>query len=153
MKLSISPWRATFTFSLLLATSTIGLAWISTPKQPAGEPLKAAMHQLEDSLKILGKGVTSENRVASLEELAKFQAAVLIAKALTPDSAAKVEEKKRAAFENEFRATLVEALQFTCSAELAILDGKYKDADTLIRNKLAGVKSKGHGKYKTDGGQ
>ena len=111
------------------------------------------MHQLEDSLKILGKGVTAENRAASLEELAKFQAAVLTAKALTPDSAAKVEEKKRAAFENEFRATLVEALQFTCSAELAILDGKYKDADTLIRNKLAGVKSKGHGKYKTDGGQ
>ena len=135
------------------ATSAVGLALFPTPKHPAGEPLKQAMHQMEDALKVLGKGVTAENRAVSLEELAKFQAAVLTAKALTPDSAAKVEEKKRPAFENEFRATLIEALQFTCSAELAILDGKYKDADTLIRNKLGGMKSTGHGKFKEEGGK
>ncbi|MEO6711500.1 MAG: cytochrome b562 [Planctomycetota bacterium] len=136
--------------TLVLATSAIGLAWIATPSNPASEALKGAMHQMDESLKVLGKGVTAENRAASLEELAKFETAVMTAKAQSPDSAAKVDEKKRPAFVTDFKKTLVEAMQFALTAEIAILDGKYKEADTVIRNKLGGMKSTGHGKFKTD---
>lgn len=152
MNSRFTPGRATLTLLLLLASSAVSLAWFATPKVAPDEALKQAMHQMEESLKVLGKGVTGENRVASLEELAKFQAAVMTAKALTPESAAKLDEKKRAAFEAEFRTTLIEALQLSCTAETAIVNAKYKDADTLIRNKLGAIKSKGHGKFKTDGG-
>lgn len=116
------------------------------------EALKEAMHQMEQALESLGKGVKADNRDDALATLAKFEAAVMSAKEKTPPSAAKVEEKKRAAFVADYRKTLVEGLQFACAAELAILDGKYKEADTLIRNKLGGLKSAGHGKFKQDGG-
>ena len=153
--------RAGLVLALVLITSAISFARFaapaapaaSGPADPASEALKTAMHQMDESLKTLGKGITPENRAASLDELGKFQAAVLAAKALTPDSAAKVDEKKRAAFVNEFHETLIETLQISLTAEVAIVEGKYKDADTVIRNKLGGVKSKGHGKFKTDGGQ
>jgi hypothetical protein len=81
----------------------------------------------------------------------KFETAVIAAKSLTPGSAAKVDEKKRAAFVADFRKTLIEALKFACDAEAAIADGKYKDAEKLINNKLSGVKSAGHSKFKEDG--
>jgi len=168
MNHTLRPGRLLFALGLLAATSTVGFAWFSAPRStPASatasappsappsapnEALEQAMHQMDESMKVLGKGVKEENRDAALEELARFQSAVLTAKALTPDSAAKVDEKKRAAHTHEFRKTLVEALQFTCVAETAILDGKYKEADTVIRNKLGGVKSTGHGKFKQDGG-
>ncbi|HUR28576.1 MAG TPA: hypothetical protein VM509_10345 [Planctomycetota bacterium] len=152
MHSSPSLRRAFICLALILSTSAVGLAWISRAPAPAGEALKTAMHQIDESLKALGKGVTAENRPAMLVELAKLETAVMTAKAETPESAAKVDEKKRDAFVAEYRKTLVETLQFALSTEVAILDAKYKEADTLIRNKLGGMKSKGHGKFKTDGG-
>jgi len=113
-------------------------------------PLEGAMHEMDGALKELEQGVTAENRAAALETLAKFQAAVITAKAQPPPHAEKIEEKKRAAYVNEFRKDLVQALQLACQAELAIVDGKYKDADGLIRNKLKGLESAGHGKFKND---
>ncbi|MBK8178745.1 MAG: hypothetical protein IPK67_07600 [Planctomycetes bacterium] len=122
------------------------------PSPLPDEALSQAMHQMEQALEALGKGVKADNRDAQLAELAKFQSAVMTAKEKTPESAEKVEEKKRAAFVADYRKTLVEALQFSCAAETAILDGKFKEADTLVRNKLGGLKSTGHGKFKQDRG-
>lgn len=148
MNISVIPARTLVCLIALLVLSAVGSAWIVAPPCVANETLKQAMSQMDDALKVLSKGVTAENRVASLEELAKFQAAVLSAKAHTPESAAKVEEKKRAAFVGDFRKTLVEGLQFSCATEVAIIVGKYKEADTLIRNKISALKSTGHGKFK-----
>jgi hypothetical protein len=152
MHSSSSLRRALVALALLLSTSAIGFAWISRPAAPAGEALETAMRQIDDSLKALGKGVTAENRPAMLLELAKFETAVIAAKAEIPESAAKVDEKKRDAFVADYRKTLIEALQFALTTEVAVVDGKYKEADTLIRNKLGGMKSKGHGKFKPEGG-
>jgi hypothetical protein len=153
MRSSITPWRVLACLTLLLATSAIGSALIVKPVDPANEALKQAMHQMDESLKNLSKGITAENRDKSLEELAKFETAVMTAKAQTPDSAAKVDEKKRPAFVADFKKTLVEAMQMALTAETSILDGKYKEADTTIRNKLGGIKSTGHGKFKTEEGK
>jgi hypothetical protein len=121
------------------------------PRRPMGT-IPKSMHEMDDALKALAKPITAETRAAALESLAKFESAVIAAKAETPPSAAKVEETKRAAFVADYRKTLLEALKFACDAETAALDGKYKDADTLIRNKLGGLKSTGHSKFKGEEG-
>ncbi len=121
---------------------------------PAGnEAIAKAMHEMNDALEVLGKGITAANKDAALEQLTKFETAVITAKAAVPASAAKVEEKKRPAFLADYRKTLLEGLDFATAAERAVIDGKFKDADTLVRNKLGGLKSTGHGKFKTEGGK
>jgi len=134
--------------SLFLAASVLLAA---APATPPNDTLEQAMKQMSESLKTLEKGVTAENHVAALDELSKFEAALITAKAQVPDSAAKVEEKKRGAYEADFRKTLVATLKLALDAETAIADGKYKDADGLIRNKLAAQKSAGHSKFKPQG--
>lgn len=139
------------------ATSWLSLRATAAPVappiavEPAEAAIKAAMGQMNDALKVLAKGVNADNKAAALEELTKFETAVIAAKALVPASAEKVDEKKRAAFVADYRKTLLETLKIACDAEAAIADGKYKDAEKLINNKLSAQKSAGHGKFKPEG--
>jgi hypothetical protein len=134
--------------SLFLAAAVLLAA---APAQPPNGTIEQSMKQMSDALKTLEKGVTAENHAAALDELSKFETALVAAKGQVPDSAAKVEEKKRAAFVADFRKTLVATLRLALDAEVAIADGKYKDADALIHNKLAAQKSAGHSKFKPEG--
>ena len=136
------PLTLFFAAALLLAAA---------PARPPNGALEQAMKQMSDALKTLEKGVTAENQAASLDELSKFETALIAAKGQVPDAAAKVDDKKRAAFVADYRKTLVATLRFALDAESAIADGKYKDADGLIRNKLAAQKSAGHSKFKPEG--
>jgi hypothetical protein len=131
--------------------SSAGATAVAPALDPADAAIKQAMEQMNDAMKNLSKGITADNKAASLDELTKFETAVIAAKSQTPGSAAKVDEKKRAAFVADYRKTLLDALKTACDAEVAIADGKYKDADKLISNKLSGVKSAGHSKFKEEG--
>ncbi len=138
---------------LLLAGASAGfLSWSSARPAPApgSEALEQAMGEMQQAMKALGKGISAESAGAALEELAKFQAAILIAKKETPDTAAAVDEKKRADFVAEYRTTLLEALKLACDAEIAVVNGKYKDAENLLKGKLGSLKSAGHDKFKGD---
>ena len=129
----------------------------TSPVAPALEPgndlIAKSMQQMNDALKALGKGVTADNKSAMLDELTKFETALIAAKSQTPSSAAKIDEKKRPAYLADFRKTMIDTLKLAEDAEVLIVDAKYKDADTLIRNKLGGMKSTGHGKFKEEGGK
>jgi len=46
-----------------------------------------------------------------------------------------------------------ETLKVACDAEAAIADGKYKDAEKLIENKIAAQKSAGHATFKDSVGR
>jgi len=148
----MSPSRILLQRSLLVLFLTAGsaaaLAWPA--RTPTNDALEQAMGQMNAALKALGKGITAETGTTALEELVKFEQAVIAAKVQTPDSAAGVDEKKRPAFVTEFRVTLCEALKLACDAEIAVANGKYKEADGIVRSKLAGLKSAGHGKFKKD---
>jgi hypothetical protein len=120
----------------------------ASPADPAEAAIEQAMGQMNDALEVLSKGVTAENRDAALDELAKFETALIAAKSQVPASAQKVDEKKRPAFVAEFRKSLLDALKIACDAEAAVADGKFKEADKLIANKLGAMKSAGHGKFK-----
>jgi hypothetical protein len=132
--------------SVLLSAFLLLLA----PAPPPNSAIEQAMKQISESLKALDKGITPENHAAMLDELSKLESAIIAAKSQTPDSATKVEEKKRAAFVADYRKMLVATLRLALDAETAIADGKYKDADALIRNKLAAQKSAGHSKFNPD---
>jgi len=153
MKLSKNSSRALICTGALLALSAFGLQHLVAATTARNQAIEQAMQQMNEAIKVLGKGVNAENRAASLDELAKFQTALMAAKSQTPDSAEKIEEKQRPAFVNEFRKQLIEGMQFSLNAEIAIVDGKYKEADTLIRNKLGALKSAGHSKFKPDEGK
>jgi len=132
----------------LVAGSAAALAWPA--RAPANDAIEQAMGQMNGALKALGKGITAETRTTALEELVKFEQAVIAAKAQTPDSAAGVDEKKRPAFVAEFRSSLCEALKLACDAEIAVVNGKYKEAEAIVKGKLPSLKSAGHGKFKKD---
>lgn len=136
----------------LAATSWLALhARAAQPAPVAADALEEAMHQIDGSLKALAKGITAETRDAAYAELAKRETALIAAKSQVPPSAEKVEEKKRAAFVADYRKALLETLKMACDAEVALADGKYKDAEKLIHNKIAAQKSAGHSKFKPDG--
>jgi cytochrome b562 len=140
---------------LLLAAVAAGAlsfagAHAASPAAAPNDAIEQAMGQMNQALKALGKGITAENKATALEELVKFEQAVLAAKSQTPDSAAGVDEKKRAEFVAEFRSTLCEALKLACDAEIAVANGKYKDAEGIVKGKLPSVKSAGHDKFKKD---
>ena len=123
----------------------------AAPATPPNGSIETAMKQMSDAMKTLEKGVTPENHAACLDELGKFETALVAAKGQVPDAAAKVEEKKRAAFVADYRKTLIATLRLALDAEGDIADGKIKDADALIKNKLAAQKSAGHSKFTPEG--
>ncbi|MBK7644917.1 MAG: hypothetical protein IPJ19_18055 [Planctomycetes bacterium] len=123
----------------------------AAPSAPPAGGLDASMKQMSEALKVLEKGVTAQNEAEALAELAKFESALIAAKSEVPDSAEKVDEKKRPAYVADYRKTLVATLKLALDAEVAIADHKYKDADSLIRNKLVAQKSAGHSKFKPEG--
>src|SRR5258708_32614365 len=137
--------------SLFLAAAVVLAAAPAAPAAPPNSSIESAMKQMSEALKVLEKGVTAQDKAAALDELGKFESALVAAKGQVPDSAAKVEEKKRPAFVADFRKTLVATLRLALDAEAAVADDKFKDADALIRNKLAAQKSAGHSKFKPEG--
>lgn len=155
---SIAGAVALISLGAVWSSSRLAHADVQTTASPAAaalgnDAISKAMKEMNAALEVLGKGVSPANKDTSLIELTKFETAILAAKAEEPASAGNVEAKKRAAFVADFRKTLLDALKYAADAEAAILDGKFKEADTLIRNKLGGLKSTGHGKFKTDGGK
>lgn len=124
----------------------------TAPASRANDALEQAMEEIQRAVKALGKGITAETQATALEELSKLEQALLTAKSQVPDSAAGIDEKKRAAFVAEFRSTLCEALELACDAEIATANGKFKDAKNLLEGKLGALKSAGHDKFKKEDG-
>ena len=134
----------------VLARAAVALAARPVSPPAPNDAIEQAMGQLMKSTKALGKGITAETRDAALAELVAMQQALLAAKVETPDTAADVDEKKRAEFVAEYRTTLLEVLKLTCDAEIAVVNGKYKDAEGIVKGKLGSLKSAGHDKFKGD---
>lgn len=152
MKLSNAFCRR-FLPVLLLGSALSALALGARPgpaARSANEVIAEAMGQINRSVKTLGKGITADSASAALEELVKIEQALIVAKGATPDTAAQVEEEKRPAFVAEYRTSLLEMLKHVCDAEIAVLDGKYKDAEGILKGKLGALKSAGHDKFQGD---
>lgn len=157
---SVRSGRA-LTAALLVAGGVALVAWNSLSRAEASaapaaltvlvdEELEGGMREMNGALKSIGKGISAENRDVALEALSKFQRGAIAAKASTPGMAAKIEESKRPEFVAEYRKMLAETVKLACDAEIAILDGKYKEADEILKNKLMGMKKSGHDKFQEE---
>jgi hypothetical protein len=152
MKLS-NAFRRRFLPVLLLGSVLSALALGArrvTAARAANEAIAQAMGQINQSVKTLGKGITADSATLALEELVKIEQALIAAKGETPDTAAEVDEKKRADFVAEYRTSLLEVLKHVCDAEIAVLEGKYKEAEGILKGKLGSLKSAGHAKFQGD---
>jgi len=143
---------------LLVASVSIGALALRPDAPAANSALTADDSPIHDHMEVMNgamrfflkTGVTAENREKALEWTEKFQAAVVASKSLAPETAAKVEESKRAAFVADYRKMLVEVLASSCRLETAILDGKYEDATRVAREELGKLKKQGHDKFTED---
>lgn len=140
---------------LLVAGAAVGaLAWRPAAAPAAAQleeeesPIHEQMEVMNASLRFFLKtGANAENRERALESIAKFQGAIVASKSLTPATAAKVEEAKRAEFVTGYRKVLVDVLAASCRLEGALLDGKYDEANRIAREELTALKKSGHDKY------
>lgn len=146
------PFRHRFLSILLVASAITAVTFgIQAQSAPAHDGVEQSMRQMNAALKAIGRGgINAENRDNALEQLSKFQAAVVAAKAQVPESAERIPEDKRALFVTEFRKQMIEVLKVAGDAEAAVLDGKYDVAQDLVRTKLGGLKKDGHEKFQRE---
>ena len=134
---------------LLLLVSLFAVATVSSPVARAADDTELAKHmeEMQDNLKKLRKSVKSaEENTASLETLAKVQAAAVASKVLVPAKAATVPEADRAKFVAGYRKDMVALLEQLGKIEVALLDNENAKAEELFKA-LKGIEEAGHEKY------
>ena len=146
--------RSVLPLSLLCIGFVASAAWITARDAEAApavnEELEQTMRQINGAGKMLGRGITKDNRDESLQQVDKILHGLIAARAMTPDSVAGVEADKREAFVAEYRKMLLEALKVACDIEIAILDGKYDAAQELVKTQLNALKKSGHDKFQVE---
>jgi hypothetical protein len=142
---------------VVIAVAAVGsLAWSPAPRATragaaaAVEALEQSMEEMNSLLRALGKGLEEKNRDKALEQVSKFQTAVLVAKLRTPPEALKLEEAKRPEFVAGFRKKLIELLAVTCKLEMALLERQFDEANRLVKDELPRLKQEGHDAYQGD---
>jgi hypothetical protein len=145
--------RSVLPLSLLCVGFVATAVWITASADAASavnEELEQTMRQINGAGKVLGRGITKDNRDESLLQVDKMQHALIAAKAMTPDAVAGVAADQRDAFLADYRKRLLEALKVACDVEIAILDGKYEAAQELVKTQLSAIKKSAHDKFQVD---
>lgn len=141
---------------VLVAGAAFGaLAWRPAPSAAVRvdeeSPIHEHMETMNGAMRFFGRtGASAENRDKALEWIAKFQASVVACKVLTPETASKVEEAKRAEFVAGYRTMMVDVLATSCKLEKALMAGDYEAANKVAREELKALKEAGHEKYEGD---
>ncbi len=141
---------------ILVAGAAFGaLAWRPAPAAVVLEgeesPIHEHMENMNAAMRFFGKtGASAENRDKALEWIAKFQTSVVACKTMTPATAEKIEEAKRAEFVAGYRTMMVDVLATSCKLEKALMAGKYDEANKIAREELKALKDAGHEKYEGD---
>jgi hypothetical protein len=145
----------------LVGAASFGLvAWTPARAQDPGkreheekggeDALEHAMESMNGALKSMLKGIDATSRDKALEQIAKFQSNLLTAKLLTPPMAEKIDAAKRPEFVAGYRRKLVDVLSASAKVEAAILDGKYDEANKVVKEELTRLKKEGHDKYQEE---
>ena len=110
-------------------------------------PLAKEMNAMDDNLKALKKIIANaaENK-KSLELLDKVQASVVASKSMTPAEVKNIPEAERAQWVADYRKEMAVLLEHLCKMEVAIIDGKNADAETLFKG-LKKIEDDGHEKF------
>jgi soluble cytochrome b562 len=117
---------------------------IPAPRPAADDVLEDSMESMNGALKTLLKGgITAETKDKSLEAVVRMQTAIVAAKSGKPHDL-NAEELVG------YRKMMADLLATTCKLEVAILDGKFEDANKLAKDELTRFKKEGHDKYQKE---
>jgi hypothetical protein len=127
--------------------STASTTPVAAPAAALGTvdgPLHDAMEQMNACMRFfLKEGAKAENKDKALETVAKMQSAVLVSKLEKPKDLPAAELPG-------YRKMLVDVLATTCRIELAILDGKFDEANKIAKEELTKLKKDGHDRYQPE---
>ncbi len=127
-----------------LAAALPGPADLVVPRPAADDVLEESMESMNGALKTLLKGgITAETKDKSLEAVVRMQTAIVAAKSGKPHDL-NAEELVG------YRKMMADLLATTCKLEVAILDGKFDDANKLAKDELTRFKKEGHDKYQKE---
>jgi hypothetical protein len=117
---------------------------IVVPPAKSSEVLEQSMETLNGALKgLLKGGISAETKDKSLETLVRMQSAIVAAKSEKPKDLSAEELVG-------YRAMMAEMLGLTCKIEVATLQGKFDDANKLVKDELTRFKKEGHDKYQKE---
>ena len=117
---------------------------IVVPPAAANEVLEQSMETLNGALKgLLKGGISAETKDKSLETLVRMQSAIVAAKSEKPKDLSAEELVG-------YRSMMAEMLGLTCKIEVATLQGKFDDANELVKDELTRFKKEGHDKYQKE---
>lgn len=117
---------------------------IVVPPAKSSEVLEQSMETLNGALKgLLKGGISAETKDKSLETLVRMQSAIVAAKSEKPKDLSAEELVG-------YRSMMAEMLGLTCKIEVATLQGKFDDANKLVKDELTRFKKEGHDKYQKE---
>ncbi|MCY3004005.1 MAG: cytochrome b562 [Planctomycetota bacterium] len=117
---------------------------VPVPARAADEVLEQSMETLNGGLKgLLKGGISAETKDKSLETLVRMQSAIVAAKSEKPHDLSAEELVG-------YRAMMADMLGLTCKIEVATLQGKFDDANKLVKDELTRFKKEGHDKYQKE---
>lgn len=133
----------------LLGAAGFGLA--ATLPASADIPAPRVEDVLEDSMEtmngamktLLKGGVSAETKDKCLDATVRMQSAIVAAKSGKPHDLSAEELLG-------YRKMMADLLAATCKLEVAILDGKFEDANKLVKEDLSRFKKEGHDKYQKE---
>lgn len=127
-----------------LAAALPAPADIPAPRPAADDVLEESMESMNGALKSLLKGgISAETKDKSLEAVVRMQTAIVAAKSAKPHDL-NAEELLG------YRKMMADLLATTAKLEVAILDGKFEDANKLAKDELTRFKKEGHDKYQKE---
>ena len=123
-----------------------------TAQEPAEEegPLAHSMKELKRGLRAMrGLMADPEATVDAVEQLRAMEQAVLEGFAFSPAPFGELSAIELRTWDVRFRRSLLSLADQFCAVELALLEGKYQEAQALYKE-LGKFKKAGHGIFKAD---
>ena len=113
-------------------------------------PLEESMEALKDGFKSLRRTLGNpEAQAHHLKTLHSMQDATLESFPLCPDPLSPLSEKETLLWNLEYRRAMLQVCSELCELELAVIEGRQDDAQSLLRA-LGSIKKKGHRAYKEE---
>lgn len=128
----------------------IGSSWASPSPQPE-ITLHDRMEGFKESLITIAKNHRNPAmRSEVLSAIDAFQAHILAAKAMTPDTIAEMPESERSAAQTDYRTRLSRVLGLTAAIEQAYLTGDHDAVDAIVKGDLFREREQGHDRFQRD---
>lgn len=140
------------TFLILACAFVLSGLPVRTDASPSPQP-EATLHDHMEGFKAALMTIAKNHRNPAMRDdvlaaIDEYQAHIVAAKAMTPDTIAEMPERERAGAQSDYRARLSRVLGLTADIEQAYLTGDHDAIDTIVKGELFREREAGHDLYK-----